>query len=59
MTSLKTRVKRHIGRVPTVNFFDNWHMARLSLSLAEKIIKFNTHINVVRVENENCEFLQI
>jgi len=36
-----------------VNFFDNWHMDRLFLSLAvrKKIIKFYTNIDVICIKN--------
>ena len=41
------------------NFFDNWNMDWLSLTVREKkIIKFCTDINVKRIKNENCEFFQ-
>ena len=63
MTSIKNKgfdQKTHIRRIPQGEFFDNWHMDRLFFSLAgrKKIIKFYTYINVIRVQNENCEFLQ-
>ena len=63
MASLKTRVvsdlKTHIVCVPDGDFFDNWDIDRLLLSLAvrKKIMKFYTYINVIRGKNENCEFL--
>ena len=64
MTSLKqgfmSDIKTYIGRVPDGEFFDNWHMDRLFLCLAlrKKISKFYTYIDVIRVKNENSEFLQ-
>ena len=53
-------LKTLIARFPDGEFFDNWRMDRLFLSLTvrEKIIKFYTYINVIRVKNENCEFLR-
>ena len=57
----KKELKTHILRAfQTVNFFDNWHVDRLFLSLTvrKKIIKFYTYNNVLRVKNENCEFLE-
>ena len=35
----------------TVNFLDSW-------LIGKKNFKFYTYINVIRVQNENCEFLQ-
>ena len=48
ITSLKTRVlidlKAHFGRVPDGDFFDNWHMDSVFLSIAVWKISTNfTH----------------
>ena len=50
-----------LGAFQTVNFFDNWHVDRLFLSLAvrKKSSNFTHIINLIRVKNENCELLQI
>ena len=60
MKSLKTLgfsndLKTYIGRIPEGEFFYNWHMDRLFLTLSvwKKIIKFYTHINVMRIKNKN------
>ena len=63
ITSLKqgflSDLKTHIGCFPDGERFYNWHMDRLFLSLAvRKKSSSYAYIDVIRVKNENCEFLQ-
>ena len=53
-------LKRILRVFQRVKFFDNWHMDRLFLSLAirKKISNFYRYINLIRIKNETCEFLQ-
>ena len=52
--------KRILGAFQKVKFFGNWHADWLFLSLAVRKIHqiLHIYINVIRVKNDNCEFLQ-
>ena len=50
--------KTHIARVADGEFFFSIGKAFSFSSSQEKIIKFNTNINVIHIKNENCKFLQ-